>query len=80
MASWLVAKLPRGEMTGYRCMTVPSTAADKNTYAGLVFSSFTQYRTRWFENKLIRTFKASVHNAMVREMGKMCFHSRPNTR
>ena len=28
-----------------------TTSADKNTYAGLVLSSFTQYRTRWFKNK-----------------------------
>ena len=50
-----------------------TTAADKNTYADLVLSSFTQYRTRWFENKYYRTLKASVHNKMVREMGKNVF-------
>ena len=39
-----------------------TTAADKNTYAGLVLSSFAQYRTRWFEKKTLKTLKASVHN------------------
>ena len=42
-----------------------TTAADKNMYAGVALS----YRTQWFENKY-QKLKASVHNSVVREMGK----------
>ena len=42
-----------------------TTGADKNTHAGSVLSSFTQSRTRWFEDKYYRTLKAGIHNTIV---------------